>query len=114
MRIGVVFPQTEIGADPGAVRAYAQHADGLGYTHLLAYDHVLGAEPSGWPGHLSSIRRKHRDRKENSCSLFKYTSREPRVGNRGSPRAVIGLAAPLNVTFVWRTPEFPVAIANWK
>ena len=50
MRIGVVFPQTEIGADPGAVRAYAQHADGLGYTHLLAYDHVLGADPEVHPG----------------------------------------------------------------
>ena len=38
MRIGVVFPQTEIGADPGAVRAYAEHVEELGFTHLLAYD----------------------------------------------------------------------------
>ncbi|HEY3058059.1 MAG TPA: LLM class F420-dependent oxidoreductase [Chloroflexota bacterium] len=45
MRIGVVFPQTEIGADPGAVRAYAQAAQDLGYQHLMAYDHVLGADP---------------------------------------------------------------------
>jgi probable F420-dependent oxidoreductase len=45
MRIGVVFPQTEIGADPGALRAYAQTVAGLGYTHLLAYDHVLSADP---------------------------------------------------------------------
>src|SRR6185503_11240568 len=37
-------------ADPGALRAYAQHADGLGYTHLLAYDHVLGADPEVHPG----------------------------------------------------------------
>ncbi|MEP7022680.1 MAG: LLM class F420-dependent oxidoreductase [Actinomycetota bacterium] len=50
MKIGVVFPQTEIGADAGAVRSYAQHADGLGYTHLLAYDHVLGADPAVHPG----------------------------------------------------------------
>src|SRR4051812_39662007 len=41
MRIGVVFPQTEIGADPAGVRDYAQAAESLGYTHLLAYDHVL-------------------------------------------------------------------------
>jgi probable F420-dependent oxidoreductase len=50
MRIGVVFPQTEIGADPGAVRAYAQAVEGLGFQHLLAYDHVLGADPAGHPG----------------------------------------------------------------
>jgi hypothetical protein len=24
MNVGVVFPQTEIGTDPGAIRAYAQ------------------------------------------------------------------------------------------
>jgi probable F420-dependent oxidoreductase len=45
MRIGVVFPQTEIGNDPTAIRDYAQTAEGSGYTHLLAYDHVLGANP---------------------------------------------------------------------
>ena len=53
MRIGVVFPQTEIGPDPGAVRAYAGAATDLGYTHLLAYDHVVGADPAvhqGWRG----------------------------------------------------------------
>ena len=46
MKIGVVFPQTEIGAAPGPVRDYAQAAEGLGYTHLLAYDHVVGADPN--------------------------------------------------------------------
>jgi len=53
MRIGVVFPQTEIGADAGAVRTYAEHVEGLGFTHLLAYDHVVGADPNvhaGWDG----------------------------------------------------------------
>ena len=45
MNIGVVFPQTEIGADRGAIRSYAQRVEELGYTHLLAYDHVLGADP---------------------------------------------------------------------
>ena len=43
MRIGVVFPQTEIGPDAGAIKAFAQAAEDLGYRHLLAYDHVLGA-----------------------------------------------------------------------
>ena len=53
VNIGVVFPQTEIGADRGAVRAYSQRAEELGFTHLLAYDHVLGADPAvhhGWAG----------------------------------------------------------------
>ena len=53
MKIGVVFPQTEIGNDPAAIRDYAQTAEGLGFTHVLAYDHVLGANPDrpgGWSG----------------------------------------------------------------
>jgi probable F420-dependent oxidoreductase len=45
VRIGVVFPQTELGGDVGAVRAYGQGVEALGYGHLLAYDHVLGADP---------------------------------------------------------------------
>lgn len=44
MLVGVTFPQTEIGADPGGVRAYAEAVASLGYTHVLAYDHVLGAD----------------------------------------------------------------------
>ena len=44
MRLGVVFPQTEIGADPDGVRAYARAVQELGFDHLLAYDHVLGAD----------------------------------------------------------------------
>ena len=44
MDIGVIFPQTEIGGDLGAVRAYGQAASDLGYHHLAAYDHVLGAD----------------------------------------------------------------------
>ncbi|MCA9830718.1 MAG: LLM class F420-dependent oxidoreductase [Dehalococcoidia bacterium] len=47
MKIGVVFPQTEIGADPAVIRDFAQAAEALGYTHLLAYDHVLGAVHQG-------------------------------------------------------------------
>jgi len=43
MRIGVVYPQNELGHDAGDVREFAQASEALGYTHLLAYDHVLGA-----------------------------------------------------------------------
>ena len=50
MRYGVVFPQTEIGKDPAAIRDFAQAAEELGYHHLLAYDHVVGANPASRPG----------------------------------------------------------------
>jgi probable F420-dependent oxidoreductase len=53
MQIGVVFPQTELGGDVGAVRAYAERVTELGYRHILVYDHVLGADPAvheGWAG----------------------------------------------------------------
>jgi probable F420-dependent oxidoreductase len=46
MQIGVVFPQTELGGDVGAVRAYALRVAELGYRHVLAYDHVVGADPA--------------------------------------------------------------------
>jgi probable F420-dependent oxidoreductase len=51
MQIGVVFPQTEIGPDGGAVRSYGQRVEELGFRHVLAYDHVLGADRAvhrGW------------------------------------------------------------------
>lgn len=48
MRVGVVFPQTEIGADPVVIREFAQAVEALGFDHLVAYDHVLGADPSHW------------------------------------------------------------------
>jgi probable F420-dependent oxidoreductase len=44
VRIGVTFPQIEFGNDPIAIRDYAQAIEGLGYTHFLAYDHVLSAD----------------------------------------------------------------------
>ncbi len=53
MKIGVIFPQTEFPPDPIAVRDFTQTVEGLGYTHLHAYDHVLGANPErpgGWTG----------------------------------------------------------------
>jgi probable F420-dependent oxidoreductase len=54
MQVGVTFPQSEIGTDPDVIRGYARAAEDLGYEHLLAYDHVLGADPSnreGWRGY---------------------------------------------------------------
>jgi probable F420-dependent oxidoreductase len=53
MKIGVVFPQVEVGQDPSAIRDYAQAVEAMGYTHILVFDHVLGANPErpgGWKG----------------------------------------------------------------
>jgi probable F420-dependent oxidoreductase len=43
MDIGIVYPQTELGGDPDAVRRIGRAVEDLGFDHLLAYDHVLGA-----------------------------------------------------------------------
>jgi probable F420-dependent oxidoreductase len=62
VQLGVVFPQVEVGADPGGVRAFAQAAEELGYRHLLAYDHVLGADVSSrpdWAGPYTSEHQFH-------------------------------------------------------
>jgi len=49
MKMGVVFPQTEIGSDPDMMAEFATTAESLGYDHLLAYDHVLGASTESRP-----------------------------------------------------------------
>ena len=69
MQIGVTFPQTEIGADPEVIRDYAQAAEGMGYRHLVAFDHVLGADPThrpGWRGYT------HRQMFHEPFVLFGY------------------------------------------
>lgn len=53
MKIGAVFPHQEIGDDPLVIRDWAQAAEEIGYSHLLVYDHVIGAvhdnrEPALW------------------------------------------------------------------
>ena len=45
MKLGVIFPQTEIGSDPAVIRDYAQASESAGYDHLLVFDHVLGGTP---------------------------------------------------------------------
>lgn len=62
MQIGVIFPQTEIGTDPGAIRDYVQAVEELGYGHIAIYDHVLGADPKrheGWTGAYTSREMFH-------------------------------------------------------
>jgi probable F420-dependent oxidoreductase len=47
MQYGAIFPTTEIGSDPVVIRDWAQAAEALGYAHVIAFDHVLGAEHAG-------------------------------------------------------------------
>jgi probable F420-dependent oxidoreductase len=53
MKVGVVLPQTEIGADPGGVAEFARASEDLRYDFLLAYDHILGVVPrsADWKGY---------------------------------------------------------------
>ena len=44
MEIGAIFPQTELSADPGAIREFVQAVEAMGYAHLFVADHVLGAD----------------------------------------------------------------------
>ncbi|MGZ6368522.1 MAG: LLM class F420-dependent oxidoreductase, partial [Ktedonobacteraceae bacterium] len=69
MQIGVTFPQTEIGADPAAIRDYAQTIEGLGYKHVVVFDHVLGADPTNRPGWQ---RYTHREMFHEPFVLFGY------------------------------------------
>lgn len=71
MRIGAVFPQIEMSADPEDIRTYATTVQDLGYTHVLAYDHVLGADPAAHPG-WSSGAYTHKDPFHEPFVLFGY------------------------------------------
>ena len=42
MKIGIIYPQTELKGDPSAVKRIGVAAEELGFDHLLGYDH---AEP---------------------------------------------------------------------
>jgi probable F420-dependent oxidoreductase len=59
VRIGVVFPQTEIGQDPAVIRDYAQAVESLGFTHILAFDSVVGPNPDRPGGWTSPYTYRH-------------------------------------------------------
>lgn len=50
MKVGAVFPHTEIGIDPSIIRDYCQAVEGLGCSHLVAYDETLLTDPDEVPG----------------------------------------------------------------
>ena len=59
MQIGVVYPQTELRGDPNAVRLIGKAVEDLGFDHLLAYDHVLGAVHAGRTPRLTGPYTEH-------------------------------------------------------
>jgi probable F420-dependent oxidoreductase len=70
VKYGAVFPQTEIGSDPGAVKTYLHAIDDMGFDYMLAYDHVVGANPErdgGWRGPYT-----HTDMFHEVLTLFAY------------------------------------------
>lgn len=73
VRLGVVFPQTEIGTDPAVLRDYAQAAEGLGFSHLLAFDHVIGVKHEGREPPLTGPYTETDDFHE-PLTLFSYLS----------------------------------------
>ena len=58
MKVGVVLPQLEIGPDPAAIRDYVQAAEALGYSHLLAYEEILGADAQHHPEFADTFNSK--------------------------------------------------------
>ena len=50
VQFGAVLPQTEIGAGPEDIRAFADGVAGLGLSFVTMYDHVLGADRTAYPG----------------------------------------------------------------
>jgi probable F420-dependent oxidoreductase len=52
VRLHAIFPQTEIGTDPAVIARFIRDVEAMGFDGLVAYDHVLGADPDrpGWGG----------------------------------------------------------------
>jgi probable F420-dependent oxidoreductase len=73
MQIGVVYPQTELRGDPGAVRLIGRAVEDLGFNHLLAYDHVLGAVHTGRTPQLTGPYTEH-DTFHDPFVMFGYLS----------------------------------------
>jgi probable F420-dependent oxidoreductase len=63
MKLGVLFPQVQIGSDPVVIRDFAQAVEQLGFEHLVTYEHVLGADPEGreapWVGPYTHAHQFH-------------------------------------------------------
>jgi probable F420-dependent oxidoreductase len=45
VRLGVTFSHADLGDDPAFLKDFAQAAEGAGFDHLLAAEHVIGGHP---------------------------------------------------------------------
>ena len=68
-------PQTESGTDPAAIRDYAQAVEQIGYDYILAYDHVVGANPDR-PGWESGRAYSHEGLFHEPFVLFGFLARD--------------------------------------
>lgn len=72
MKYGAIFPQYELSADVENIRVFMTEVERMGYDFVLAYDHVLGANPEregGWRGPYT-----HENQFHEIFSLFSYAS----------------------------------------
>ena len=44
VQVGLILPQNEIGHDPGAIREFAAAAEDERFSHIVAFDHVVGKD----------------------------------------------------------------------
>ena len=82
MKIGVIYPQTELGGDPEGVRRIGLATEELGFDHLLVYDHVVGSPPDREPPLNGPYTDKHPFHDPFVCSA---TSRRSPSGSSWSP-----------------------------
>lgn len=59
IKLGAIFPQTEIGVNPVAIREYALAVERLEFDYILAFDHVLGADVSNRPNWIGPYTQQH-------------------------------------------------------
>ena len=79
MQPGCSLPVADIGTGPSMLRDYAQAAEGLGYSHLVALDHVLGPNPA--TDHGGPSRRHHCKRLSRSVCAIRFSDRlHQRIG----------------------------------
>jgi len=59
VEIGIAYPQNELHGEPSAVRTFGRAAEDLGFGHILAYDHVLGAVHANRTPNLTGPYNEH-------------------------------------------------------
>src|SRR5688572_22592066 len=72
MKLGATFPQLETSAKAEDVRHFITEVEAMGYDFLLAFDHVLGANPEregGWNGPYT-----HKSQFHEVFTLFAYAA----------------------------------------